>query len=40
METKQSDLLEITNLLRYYHADENQTIFQAGDHGDLFYILV
>ncbi len=40
METKQSDLLEITNSLRYSHANEGHTIFQAGDPGDLFYILV
>jgi CRP-like cAMP-binding protein len=34
------DLLDIASVMRYYRADICTRLFEAGDEGDLFYILV
>lgn len=34
------DLLDIASVMRYHRADICTRLFEAGDEGDLFYILV
>ena len=34
------DLLDIASVMKYHKAEMGSKLFEAGDEGDLFYILV